>query len=197
MVDLLGRGGESGQVETDPADQRLSISFRRRLDAFLLQARQDEVVDRIANPACVVDPWRLGLLDSLKSPVTSARLGGARNVRLLPRQPHFHPTGQSVDLRLLQLARRRHLQIAAVPNCLDQQAVFRVARRNCGPTHAALQRALPSAERKPAHLRCVVVTEQALRVQHWPHLFLEEPRLLRRQILSGQRAEEGERGDCR
>jgi hypothetical protein len=98
-IDFRGCGQEAEQIQRQPANQRGAIGFRRWPYAFLLQAVQDEAVDRIANPFRVLDDRRRRLLRLDESPVRRI-LGALRN-------PFF----QQLDFRRLEsIARflRRH-----------------------------------------------------------------------------------------
>ena len=53
-VDLLGRRGQSGQVEGDAADQRASVGDRVRLQTATLERGEDEPIDRRAIPRRVL-----------------------------------------------------------------------------------------------------------------------------------------------
>ena len=53
VANLARRRDEAGQIEADPAQQRLLGRLGRRLQMLFLQTRQDEGVDRIPHPGCV------------------------------------------------------------------------------------------------------------------------------------------------
>ena len=50
-----GVGRQAGQVEAQPAGQRAAVGLGGGLQAVLLQLRQDEAVDRVADPRLVLD----------------------------------------------------------------------------------------------------------------------------------------------
>ena len=79
-LDLLGRRRQAGQVEAEAAEQRRAVGLGRGRQAVGLEARQDEGVDRVADPAAILDGRRLGPPRRPERPVV-ALLGGDRLVR--------------------------------------------------------------------------------------------------------------------
>ena len=86
-LDLGGLGRQAGGVERDAADQGAAIFGGRGREALLFELRQDETVDRIADPRGVLDGGRLGLDGRLEGPV------------FLPRRAAVDPAFEERDLR--------------------------------------------------------------------------------------------------
>ena len=68
-LDLLGRRGEAGQVEGHATDQRGRVGLGGGDEAHLLQARQDEAIDRVPDPLRSLDLRERGALGNLVRPV--------------------------------------------------------------------------------------------------------------------------------
>jgi hypothetical protein len=58
--DLRGRGWQTSEVERESPDQAPPIRFGGRREALLLESLRHERIDRIARPARISDPRRLG-----------------------------------------------------------------------------------------------------------------------------------------
>src|SRR5437667_119651 len=57
IINLLQGRRQPAQVERQPADQRRSVSPRRRLEAGPLQAGQDKCIDLVLDPCLVLYDW--------------------------------------------------------------------------------------------------------------------------------------------
>jgi len=65
---FLRRGREAGEVVGDAADEGAGVGGRVGLEALCFQLRQDEGVDRAADPGLVLDLRRGGTADGLEGP---------------------------------------------------------------------------------------------------------------------------------
>jgi hypothetical protein len=109
-----------------------------------------------------------------------------------------HPLGENVDLRLRQLAGRRHREVfVAVVDRLEDQAFREVLGVDRRPVVAAFDDQRAMVEPKPAPLLLVVVAFEAAFDEQRTDLLLEEIQLRRRERwLGGFRyADEGKHSD--
>jgi len=56
-IDLCRRGGQSGDVQRDAADQLFTRSFGRWLQFIVLDVFKNERIYRVANPSLVGNVW--------------------------------------------------------------------------------------------------------------------------------------------
>ncbi len=72
-VDLLGGGGEAGEVIVEPAEERARVGWGCGLGLGGFEFSEDELVDGVGGPVLVLDWGRVGLGEGLEGPVV---LGG-------------------------------------------------------------------------------------------------------------------------
>ena len=69
-VHLFEAGRETGEIQSHPSQERLSVGLVGGRQPFLLQPREHESVDRLANPVFAIsDRGRRGIGNRLKRPV--------------------------------------------------------------------------------------------------------------------------------
>src|SRR5262249_27721164 len=145
--DLGGGRRWADEIEGDAAEERSFVRAGRRLQAFLLQGRQNEVVDWRSGPVLVLYRRQGDIPQRLERPVLAPFLevkitffNVAGNLVIGPEGAPFDPCDHVGDLVGAQLAARRHLQIAIlVAYRLEKEALLRRARDDGGSALAALQ----------------------------------------------------------
>ncbi len=99
---------------------------------------------------------------------------GRARVRLGPRQTQLDPPPEAGDLARRELTLRRHLQLAAMLDGRDEQALARLARHGRRAAVAPLEHRIPAREAQPAFRLVAAVALLALLGQERPDLLLEE-----------------------
>src|SRR6185503_1684725 len=89
-IHLLRRRGQPGQVEARPSNERWLVRLGRRLQSFLFESREDEIIHLMARPLLVLDCWQWWAFRFDKRPVT------------LPHRPLGDPTAYQINLRRSQ-----------------------------------------------------------------------------------------------
>ena len=123
-VDCLEARRQPGQVVGEPSQQRGAVSLRGRLQSLALESRQDESIDRVADPARL--PGRDGRqLGTLRWHVRPVRI---------PLCPLVDPPAQQIDLfwreGMAGLGRRHSFVRIRIGDPLNEKAVRRVARND-------------------------------------------------------------------
>ena len=143
--DLARCWRQAGQIEAEPANQRVTVGWRRRGEVMFFQLCQKETVDGIGGPFLIADRRGLCGLDGLPSPVRalagfeveSPRLGAWNRLLFRPGRARLDPLAERGDLFLRKTPRRRHQQRLAAQE-FHQAAVFGLAWLDGGPRIAAL-----------------------------------------------------------
>ena len=131
-IHLLRRRRQAGEVEVQPAGQGEFVGGFRRSEVFRLQFGQDERVNRVGDPGGVLDRRKRRPDDRLVCPVILAlrrhhaglRFDMAGALGVLHRQVGADPLGQCFQRGGRQFAGGRHLQVVAMVDRLDQDAVL-------------------------------------------------------------------------
>ena len=120
-VDLRERRRQADQVEAQAAQQRDAIGLGRGLESFALEARQDEGVDRIADPIGAADGGNGGTDGRDEGPVAGGRGEDGAGV---------DPFGEGGDLIGGESGRaQRHARgTVGASDSLDEEAAGGVAR---------------------------------------------------------------------
>src|SRR5206468_5179331 len=193
--DLGFRRREPRQVERGAPEQREPLGGRRGGNPLFLQLGEDEVVDRILDPAAVAHGRRLMAPDRLKRP-EGAPLGrhpgrSGWDFTFRPRSAEPDPGGDVRELLRVELAGRRHLELLLVAQNADEAARLRAAGRDYRAVVAPAREARRGRKIEPAHLHFRTVTRMAARGQQRPDLTLEQldalARLGRKTTRQGQR----------
>ena len=150
---LPGRRRQPDQVEGRPPQERPPVRVPRVRELFLLELREHEAVDRVPDPGFLPDGRKRGVRGRVIAPELPPfdeidgglrrGLRGARDSRV--RRPHFDPRFEVADLLRAQPFRLlgRHVEVVvAVPDGMDEQALFGIARNHRGARFAAPQQAL-------------------------------------------------------
>ena len=178
-IHRLRRRREADEIEARASQQRGPIRFRRRFDVLLLQFRQDEGVDRIANPTLVLDLGQRRPGDGLERPMA----GGGMN-RFLARRG-VGPSGAVVDPGPYQGNLFRRERVARVLRRHSPRLFVEAGYEVHEPTLDALARddhraAIGSRERigsqiepQPRFLRVGTVTVVAMAREEGLHVFDE------------------------
>ena len=182
-LNLFGSGRQTREVQAEPAQECVAVSFRRRLDILALQTRQDETVDRSPHPPGLLHRGGLGALRGLERPVVPTRtLFRHRGFR--PDSVLLDPLPQSRDLLVLETACGRHFQIAALLDRLNEQAFGRRAGLDGRAAVASGEHAFAAVQGKAAAAIAQIVAGQAVRFQDGLDAVFEEGAGI---LLSGQR----------
>ena len=114
-----GVGRQAGEIERDAPQQSGFVGFRRRLETFFLEARQNESIDVVARPVLLRDARNLGPLGGCVRPVR------------LPLGAFIDPALDGLDLGVRQRSGRsgrRHAQrLLLVADALVELAAGGVA----------------------------------------------------------------------
>ncbi len=155
IPELLGGRRQSDEVKKHPAGQCRLVRIRSGLQALLLKACKDQVVNGRARPPPVLD-FGFGLIQGLKGPKFLSLLNvdlilDHRLARPWVRRAHLDPSLQSLDHLIRKLLLWRHLQIFVPPmNRLHQQAFRRIPGHNRRTNVASLPHAELGIEQKTA-----------------------------------------------
>ena len=181
---------QAGQVEGQAADQGRPVGLVRRLEALLLQLREQEAVDRVDRPRGILDHGRARVLDGLEAPVPGPlaeveRLDLAARGRLRVYRPGgalLDPSGEGGDLVGGELRLRGHPEVVDVVDRLHEQALVGLAGDDRGAGRAAGHRVGPRIEPEAALDLRPGVARLAAVDQQRPDLRLEE--LDRRRVVA-------------
>ena len=100
--DFLAGSGKAGEVEGGAAEESGFVGLLAGLEAFFLQLRVDELIDRITVPLGAVGRGRDGLVQGLEGPEgflvgTEHVRGGRRGAGFRPDRAVFDPFSQACD----------------------------------------------------------------------------------------------------
>ena len=184
LLDVLRSRGHSNEIKVQPADQRPPVSRGGRFQAGVFKVGEDEVIGAVPRPGRVNAPRQLRPDGWLPGPVRVAELfpvlsgvGSTHGCWHLcrPRRPEFDPTNERVDLLLLQLAARRHLD-GGIAHGADEEALVRLAGHDgrAGVTAAKNRLAAVQAQTGLQLLRLAAVTLKAALGEKRTDALLEE-----------------------
>ena len=143
---------------------------------FASSAAKHEAVDRRVCPRRVAHLGKRRRRSAERRPSTSCRVRRGLRGRGAPQAHPFRSTrADRRDLRILQLAGRRHAQRVGLPHRTQQQALRGLPGNDRRPASSALEHGLAAVEPQTAHgRRRRGVAGQALPRQHGPDILLEE-----------------------
>ncbi len=120
----MGRGGKTGQVQCNAAEEYVSVGRRRRLQPKALQSAEHERVERVACPS--VAAGRFGNRNRLQGRERPVLLVGSSLCNPLPQQFDFR------WIECLAAVDRRHPQILVLCRYARQQlTLIRLPRHDC------------------------------------------------------------------
>ncbi len=178
-VDLLGRGGQSRQVEGDAADQGAPVGDRIRLQPATLERGEDEPVDGRANPGRILHrgrrddgqrPERPEVLVGLSGACCHPRRGGPIDERPVIGGTQVDPSGDLGDRRIGELrGLLGHVRIVFMPDQHGEPALLAASFE-----HAAIDQRLAVREVEPAFLRLAAVAVETVLDERRADLRLEQ-----------------------
>ena len=149
IFDLGFRRGQADEIEGGAAEQGAFVGRGDGRKALLLESRQNEAVEGMADPRLVLDLGRCGICDPAVGPMLAAggvveRLGWPARCDRRPLDAGAWVGSSAADPQLevgddlrRQLAVRRHLGETLVVERLDEQAVLGRSRNDHGAAVAA------------------------------------------------------------
>ena len=146
LVYVFNARRQPRQIEIETANERRLVGFRRRLQSFAFEPRQDEAINGVLHPRRVCDRRRFGPHRLHVSPMPGdcglcgMRRGIARGVR--PGCALVNPAADQRDLRRCERRTiHRHARLVAnAGDAFEQTARAAVAGDDGGTRDAAFQR---------------------------------------------------------
>jgi hypothetical protein len=172
--DLLRRGRQADQVERRSTDEGTTIGGRSGGEALRLEPSQDEPIDRRGGPVCRPHRRRKLISGGLEGPEGFARrCWRRRHCIFRPGSTAPDPVRQGSDLGCGEFALGRHVQVAGLPDGLDEQTSLGIARHDDRSRVAAVSESSGRVQPQSALVLRGPVALPAPRRQQGPHLLLE------------------------
>ncbi len=152
-TDFGCRRGEPDEIKCHAPHQSAFVGRLSGRETRFVELRQDEIIHRRLRPVFVLDGRRRRKSDGLKRPLLCLPCGKIEFTWFIitrpfgrPRRATFDPCGEGHNLLVGQFSLGGHLDVADIPNGLDQQAVAGFARFNGGSIVASLKDVLSRIE---------------------------------------------------